>query len=102
MNNEEKILQALLQNDEKIFEILAQMQTRLDRVEDAVAGVRLLVDVDIDRKLNLLAEGQQAILSGLKTKTPIERTEKIEERQEAMTYVVRSLSAKVDDLMSAQ
>ena len=84
MNNEEKILEMLTAMNKRFDGIdsrLDKVDSRLDKVEAAVAEVRVLVDVDIDYKLKLLAEGQEAILNELAGKTPIERTEKIEQGQ---------------------
>ena len=105
MNNEEKILTMLTEMNKRFDGIdsrLDGMDSRLDKVEAAVAEVRVLVDVDIDRKLKLLAEGQEAILNELSGKTPIERTEKIEQEQEIITYAIKNLVRDVDKLKAAQ
>lgn len=98
MDNEEKIL-AMLTEMNKRFD---GIDSRLGKVESAVAEVRVLVDVDIDRKLKLLAEGQEAILNELEGKTPIERTEKIEQEQEIITYAIKKLVGDVETLKAAQ
>lgn len=119
MNNEEKILTMLTEMNKRFDGIdsrldkvdsrldgidsrLDGVDSRLDKVEAAVAEVRVLVDVDIDRKLKLLAEGQEAILNELSGKTPIERTEKIEQEQEIITYAIKNLVRDVDKLKAAQ
>lgn len=105
MNNEEKILEMLTAMNKRFDGIdsrLDKMDSRLDKVEAAVAEVRVLVDVDIDYKLKALAEGQEAILNELKEKTPIERTEKIEQEQEIITYAIKNLVRDVDKLKAAQ
>ena len=98
MNNEEKILEMLTAMNKRFDGI----DSRLDKVEAAVAEVRVLVDVDIDYKLKLLAEGQEAILNELAGKTPIERTEKIEQGQEIITYAIKKLVGDVEHLKAAQ
>ena len=105
MNNEEKILEMLTAMNKRFDGIdsrLDKVDSRLDKVEAAVAEVRVLVDVDIDYKLKLLAEGQEAILNELAGNTPIERTEKIELGQEIITYAIKKLVGDVDKLKAAQ
>ena len=105
MNNEEKILEMLTAMNKRFDGIdsrLDKVDSRLDKVEAAVAEVRVLVDVDIDYKLKLLAEGQEAILNELAGKTPIERTEKIEQGQEIITYSIKKLVGDVEHLKAAQ
>ncbi len=105
MNNEEKILEMLTAMNKRFDGIdsrLDKVDSRLDKVEAAVAEVRVLVDVDIDYKLKLLAEGQEAILNELAGKTPIERTEKIEQGQEIITYAIKKLVGDVEHLKAAQ
>ena len=105
MNNEEKILEMLTAMNKRFDGIdsrLDKVDSRLDKVEAAVAEVRVLVDVDIDYKLKLLAEGQEAILNELTGKTPIERTEKIEQGQEIITYAIKKLVGDVEHLKAAQ
>lgn len=112
MNNEEKILAMLTEMNKRFDGIdsrldgidgrLDKVDSRLDKVEAAVAEVRVLVDVDIDYKLKALAEGQEAILNKLKGKTPIERTEELEQKQAVISYVVKNLVGDVEHLKAAQ
>ena len=110
MNHEEKILEAIAQlksgMDESIAQLRSEMETRFDKVETRlgkvesdVAGVRVLVDVDIEKKLNLLAEGHQTLLETL---TPKTKTEELEENDILLRLAVAALSKDVAELKKAQ
>ena len=117
MNHEEKILEAIAQlksgMDESIAQLRSEMETRFDKVETRlgkvetrlgkvesdVAGVRVLVDVDIEKNLNLLAEGHQTLLETL---TPKTKTEELEENDILLRMAVAALSKDVAELKKAQ
>ena len=103
MNHEEKILEAIAQlksgMDESIAQLRSEMETRFDKVESDVARVRVLVDVDIEKKLNLLAEGHQTLLETL---TPKTKTEELEENDILLRLAVAALSKDVAELKKAQ
>lgn len=123
MNNEEKILEVLTQLRGDVTQIkgdvtqlrsevtdlegrvtqmegaMSAMNTRLDKLDDKVTDVRLLVDIDIEKKLNLLAEGQQVLLE---TMTPKTKTEELEEKYNFLQSIVAVLTKDVAELKKAQ
>jgi len=78
---------------------LSQMDAHFTKLDADVAGIRVLVDVDIETKLNLLAEGHQTLLETLAPKT---KTEELEENYALLRSVVAALSRDVAELKKAQ
>lgn len=55
-------------NDEKILELLMKMQgqmdamqSKMDTVATDISGIKTRLDLDVDKKLQLLAEGQEIL-----------------------------------------
>jgi hypothetical protein len=95
MNNEEKILQLLEQMNGR----LDGMESRLDRLETEVVKTNLTIENEIRPQIKLLAEGQQSILEKL---TPSEVIEDHEDRLSVAEGSIRILSREVSKLKKAQ
>ena len=109
MNNEEKILAML----EKHGEMLERMQTSISalkedvsclttgqtKLEADVSGIKTRLDVDITKKLNLLAEGQQTLLETLAPKSCVEV---LEDEMVFLKSVIKALSQEIAELKKAQ
>ena len=112
MTNEEKILEALVKMQTqmdgmqtrmdgmqtRMDSMQAKMDARFEKLEANLSAVRILVDVDIEKKLNLLSEGHQTLLETL---APKNRVEQLEEEVSTLKTVVRILAEKVDTLGAA-
>ncbi|MBP3520838.1 MAG: hypothetical protein J6J87_05805 [Oscillospiraceae bacterium] len=119
MNNEEKILQALeklqtqmdgmqtqmdgmqTQMDTRFAKVESQMdgmRTDISDLKSDVSSIRVLVDIDIEKKLNILAEGHQTLLETL---APKDRVDALEEEVSTLKSVVRLLADRVNALGNA-
>lgn len=116
MNNEEKIL-AILEKQgemlekhgemlEKHGEMLARIDKRLGTLEEGqarlevdVSGIKVRLDMDIQRQLNLLAEGQEEILTRMPSE---EDMDIINGRLDTLEAVVKKHSKEIAELKKAQ
>lgn len=108
MNNEEKILEILSQMQATLdqhTEMFQKMDARMDRTEtdlaqvkDLARGNRILIEQDIDKKLSLLAEGHELLVEKLDALAPKSRVETLEEQVDLLKQVVRMLSHDVAEL----
>lgn len=75
-----------------------ELQQNYSQLEAKVDGVRIYIDTDLHRTLNLLMEGQQAVLDRV---TPTEKYEALEIRTSALEMAVKQHSAQIQELMYA-
>ena len=95
MNNEDKILVLL----EKHGEMLAQIQTEQRQMRDDITGIKLRLDVDIDKRFDAVNEGIDSILEQL---TPQSRVEALEADVIVLKAAIKALSSEVAELKKAQ
>ena len=95
-----------MNNEEKILEMLGQMQTDISGIKSDqaamkadIAGIKTRLDVEVMKQFKLLAEGQQTILETL---APKSRLEALEDEMTFMKSVVKSMSQRIADLEKAQ
>ncbi|NBI65262.1 hypothetical protein D1646_00265 [Pseudoflavonifractor sp. 60] len=77
---------------------LQNIQANNMRLENKVDGVRIYMDTELQRTLNLLMEGQQAALDRV---TPLEKYEALEVRISALEMVVHQHNRQIQELMLA-
>ena len=116
MNNEEKILEMLGQMQADISGIksdqaamkadqatmkadIADIKTEQAAMKADIAGNKTRLDVEVMKQFKLLAEGQQTILETL---APKSRLEALEDEMTFMKSVVKSMSQRIADLEKAQ
>ena len=74
------------------------LERKYTKLEEKVNGVRIYMDTDLHRTLNLLMEGQQAVLDRV---TPPERYDALEVRTAALEMAVRQHSCQLQELKYA-
>ena len=92
--------------EEKILELLTQMDGRMNRMEAAqeemqatITKVALTQENGVLPQLKLLAEGHETLLDTL---APKSRVEKLEEELDLLKTVIRVLTKDVAELKKAQ
>lgn len=96
---DKEILQAMQEMLEPIKSDIGGIASRLDRLEDETQGIKVLLDTEIHRDINLLAEGHQIILDRL---PDADEVEAIEARLSAVEVVIRKHSKDIQNLKKAQ
>lgn len=95
MNNEEKILEMLaqIQEDQK------QMREEQQQMRDDITGIKLRLELDVEKRFDAVNEGIDAILAQL---TPKRRVEEMEADITILKTAVKMLTQEVGELKKAQ
>ena len=100
---DQKFSSQLEQVEEKFSSQLEQVEeklsSRLDQVENRMDGLSVLLDLEIRKKIDLLVEGQEALMERLPDPA---QAEDIEHRLSAVEMVVKVHSRDINDLKKAQ
>ncbi|KAB4866176.1 hypothetical protein GAG84_27125 [Bacteroides thetaiotaomicron] len=100
---EEKFSSQLGQVEERFSSRLDQVEeklsSRLDQVENRMDGLSVLLDLEIRKKIDLLVEGQEALMERLPDPA---QADDIEHRLSAVEMVVKVHSRDINDLKKAQ
>ncbi len=116
MTNEERIL-ALLERQEKTLEnhgkmleehgkmleeqgkMLADHSKMLERLQVDVSGIKVRLDVEVEKKFQLLAEGHQTLLDTL---APKSRVENLEDEMAFLRSIIKTMNEDISTLKKAQ
>ena len=109
MSNEEKILEMLtqIQGDQKqmreeqqhMREEQKQMREDQQHMRDNIAGIKLRLELDIEKRFDAVNEGIDAILAQL---TPKRRIEEMDADITILKTAVKMLTQEVGELKKAQ
>ena len=91
-------VQKLESRMDKLESRIDQLESRVDSLEETVHGVRVYLDTDQQRTLNLLLEGQQALWDRF---VPQEKFEPLKDRTEILELTVRRHSQEIRALQLA-
>ena len=75
-----------------------QSESRTDKLEGAVHGIRVYMDTDQRRTMNLLLEGQQALWDRF---VPYEEFDPLEDRTKVLEMTVKLHSQEIQELQLA-
>ena len=92
---EEKILAAL----EKMQADISGLKKGQDAMQSDISGIKVRLDTEIERKLNLLAEGQELMLEKLER---LDDMEVMDTRITALEAMVKKLNRDIEKLKRAQ
>lgn len=93
---------ALKSGQEEMQTDIAGIKDRLDRVEDQAQRTAVLLEADINRKLDLLYEGHDAIMERLDKLASRSELELLRSDMDMMKLAMRSMSQEITDLKKAQ
>lgn len=109
MSNEDKILELLTQMSGDISSLRQQMgqmdqriSDRLDRVEDRAQRTAVLLETEVDRKLDLLYEGHDAIMERLEKLASRSRVEDLENDVVLLKDAIKLMRLEIEKLKKAQ
>lgn len=109
MSNEDKILELLTQMSGDISSLRQQMgqmdqriSDRLDRVEDRAQRTAVLLETEVDRKLDLLYEGHDAIMERLDKLASRSRVEDLENDVVLLKDAIKLMRLEIEKLKKAQ
>lgn len=95
MSNEEKILAMLSQ----IQEEQKQMRDEQKQMRDDITGIKLRLELDVEKRFDAVNEGIDAILAQL---TPKRRVDELESDVIVLKTAVKMLTQEVAELKKAQ
>lgn len=93
---------ALKSGQEEMRTDIAGIKDRLDRVEDRAQQTAVLLETEVDRKLNLLYEGHDAIMERLDKLAARSELELLRSDMDLMKMAMRSMSQEIAELKKAQ
>ena len=93
---------ALKSGQEEMRTDIAGIKDRLDRVEDRAQQTAVLLETEVDRKLNLLYEGHDAIMERLDKLAARSELELLRSDMDLMKMAMRSMSQDIAELKKAQ
>ena len=105
MNNEEKILELLVQMQSDMAGMkadMAGMKERIDQIDERSQRTAVLMDADIVPKLQLLYEGHGAIMEKLDKLATKDRVDELEADVIVLKTAVKMLTQEVAELKKAQ
>ena len=123
MSNEEKILAMLVdlkESTDKQFESMDKrfdaidkrldtmdermdrLDERMDRLDERSQRTAVLLETEVDRKLNLLYEGHETIMECLDKLAPKDRVDELESDVIVLKTAVKMLTQEIAELKKAQ
>ena len=92
--------------EEKILSVLEKMQADISNLKKGqnamqadISGIKVRLDTEIERKINLLAEGQELMLEKLER---LDDMEVMDTRITALEAMVKKLNRDIEKLKRAQ
>lgn len=90
-----------MNNEEKILEMLTQMQEEQKHVREDITGIKLRLELNVDKQLKLLSEGQANILEHIDEKVT-DRTESLQDQIDVLRAATMQNSRDIEELKAAQ
>lgn len=90
-----------MNNEEKILAMLTQMQEDQKQMREDITGIKLHLELNVDKQLKLLSEGQANILEHIDDKIT-ERTESLQDQIDVLRAATMQNSREIRTLKKAQ
>ena len=90
-----------MNNEEKILEMLTQMQEEQKHMREDITGIKLRLELNVDKQLKLLSEGQANILEHIDEKVT-DRTESLQDQIDVLRAATMQNSREIRALKKAQ
>lgn len=90
-----------MNNEEKILEMLTQMQEEQKHMLEDITGIKLRLELNVDKQLKLLSEGQANILEHIDEKVT-DRTESLQDQIDVLRAATMKNSRDIEALKAAQ
>ena len=90
-----------MNNEEKILEMLTQMQEEQKHMREDITGIKLRLELNVDKQLKLLSEGQSNILEHIDEKVT-DRTESLQDQIDVLRAATMQNSRDIEALKAAQ
>lgn len=88
-----------MNNEEKILEMLAQMQAEQKQMHDDVTNIKLRLELDVEKRFDAVNEGIDSILEKL---TPKNRVDEMEADIIVLKTAVKAMAQRIAELEKAQ
>lgn len=90
-----------MNNEEKILEMLAQMQEEQKHMREDITGIKFRLELNVDKQLKLLSEGQANNLEHIDEKVT-DRTESLQDQIDVLRAATMQNSRDIEALKAAQ
>lgn len=90
-----------MNNEEKILAMLTQMQEDQKQMREDITGIKLRLELNVDKQLKLLSEGQANILEHIDDKIT-DRTESLQDQIDVLRAATMQNSREIRALKKAQ
>lgn len=104
MNNEEKILAMLEKMNDTVEKLNTTVEAHgeaLTQMQEDITGIKLHLELNVDKQLKLLSEGQANILEHIDDKIT-ERTESLQDQIDVLRAATMQNSREIRALKKAQ
>ena len=98
----DKRLESMDKRFEAVDKRLDTMDERMDRLDERSQRTAVLLETEVDRKLNLLYEGHETIMECLDKLAPKDRVDELESDVIVLKTAVKMLTQEIAELKKAQ
>ena len=98
----DKRLESMDKRFDAIDKRLDTMDERMDRLDERSQRTAVLLETEVDRKLNLLYEGHETIMECLDKLAPTDRVDELESDVIVLKTAVKMLTQEIAELKKAQ
>ena len=98
----DKRLESMDKRFDAIDKRLDTMDERMDRLDERSQRTAVLLETEVDRKLNLLYEGHETIMECLDKLAPKDRVDELESDVIVLKTAVKMLTQEIAELKKAQ